>query len=65
LNSLDEQGITFPPEADLLLAERIKRFLGTSPNVVYSQIYVALITYLLIVVMFKGSSPKELLKREV
>jgi len=31
---------------------RIKRFLGTSPNAVSSQIYIALITYLLIV-MFK------------
>ena len=26
---------------------RIKRFLGTTPNAVYSQIYIALITYLL------------------
>jgi transposase len=31
---------------------RIKRFLGTTPNAVYSQIYIALITYLL-TVLFK------------
>ena len=31
---------------------RIKRFLGTSPNAVYSQIYIALITYLL-TILFK------------
>ena len=30
---------------------RIKRFLGTSPNAVYSQIYIALITYLLTVLL--------------
>jgi transposase len=30
---------------------RIKRFLGTSPNAVYSQIYLALITYLLTVLL--------------
>ncbi|MCK4428123.1 MAG: IS4 family transposase [candidate division Zixibacteria bacterium] len=33
---------------------RIKRFLGTTPNAVYSQIYIALITYLL-TVLFKLS----------
>jgi IS4 transposase len=30
---------------------RIKRFLGTSPNAVYSQIFIALITYLLTVLL--------------
>jgi len=33
---------------------RIKRFLGTTPNAVYSQIYIALITYLL-TVLFKST----------
>jgi len=43
---------------------RIKRFLGTSLNAVYSQIYIALITYLL-TVMFKSRFNSQLSNLEI